>query len=96
MNYKKILLSGGATIAAISLPLTVVACTKLTKKQREVKAKYNELVKIYQKKGGVVPERLKYTDEQIAKMKDEDCDIAIAALAVAIEVAKNLPDKPGK
>lgn len=34
------------------------------------------------------PERLKYTDEQIAKMKDEDCDIAIAALAMAIEVAK--------
>lgn len=44
----------------------------------------------------MVPEKEKYTDEQIAKMKDEDCDIAIAALAMAIEVAKNLPDKPGK
>ncbi|WP_029513304.1 hypothetical protein [Mycoplasmopsis primatum] len=96
MNYKKILLSGGATMAAISLPLTVVACTKLTKKQREVKAKYNELVKIYEKKGGVVPEKEKYTDEQIAKMNDTECDIAIAALAVLIEAAKILPNKPGK
>lgn len=96
MNYKKILLSGGATMAAISLPLTVVACTKLTKKQREVKAKYNELVKIYQKMGGVVPEKLKYTDEQIAKMNDKQCDIAIATLAAAIKLVENLSAKPDK
>ena len=96
MNYKKILLSGGATIAAISLPLTVVACTKLTKKQREVKAKYNELVKIYKDKGVEIPEKEKRTDEQIAKMTDAECDMAIVGLVAAIELAKKLPDKPGK
>ncbi|MDC8900055.1 hypothetical protein PR259_00400 [Metamycoplasma hyosynoviae] len=85
MNKPKKVILTIASIASLStLPIAAISCVRLTSMQKKVKSKILEIKKIAKEKGisestiGIIN---KYTtDEEIAKLSDDQCAALILAL----------------
>lgn len=85
MNKPKKVFLTIASIASLSaLPIAAISCVRLTSMQKKVKSKILEIKKIAKEKGiseSTISIINKYTtDEEIAKLSDDQCAALILAL----------------
>lgn len=83
---KKTILYGSlATLSVAALPVCAVACTHLSKKQKEVWDKYQKLDKKYGEELHTKYNVKKLTKEDVAKLSDDQCDALLAIMKLIPE-----------